>query len=184
MSAFPSRHLAGAVVFAVGLLGLVVFGSWIAGLFDSTSEDSLTISQSQPHDGADAGRTVIITPLPDAGKLECGACGVVTSMRLIAVAADTAVRGTVGGAVVGSHIGNLLGGVRGQELFGLLGAIAGLSGGAAVRSDIRYETTIRFDNGSNHVFVAASRPQWRTGDRVRVIEGAIHAFSMEAPEPS
>lgn len=170
------------VVFVIGLLGIVVFGGWIAGFFDGTSEEPLTVSQALPHGGAGAGRTIIIAPLPDAEDLKCGACGVVTSMRLVAVADDSTMHGTVGGAVVGGSIGNLLGGVRGQELFGLLGAIAAMGGGAAVRSDLRYETTIRFDNGSNRMFVAGSRPQWRTGDRVRVVEGSIQVFSMETPE--
>jgi len=40
-----------------------------------------------------------------------------------------------------------------------------------------YEIVIRFDDGSSRVIQQAAAPAWRSGDRVRVINGVIHANS-------
>ena len=36
-----------------------------------------------------------------------------------------------------------------------------------------YETTVRFDDGTTNVFSHAQQPNWKAGDKVRVVDGEI-----------
>jgi hypothetical protein len=38
-----------------------------------------------------------------------------------------------------------------------------------------YETTVRFEDGTTSVFSYAAEPTWKSGDKVRVVDGAILA---------
>ena len=165
--------------FLLALVGIVALGGWVLQAKVGTPAilpvDLLAPTASIVAD-ADK-RRILVVPSQRPIKLKCASCGVVMSMRLVAATDDAAVRNTVGNAVVGGMIGNLLGGARGQELFGWLGAIAATRNGVVLYPGIHYETTVRFDNGASRVFVNMTRPQWRSGDRVRVVEGTIQTFS-------
>jgi len=110
-------------------------------------------------------------------RAKCADCGVIESTRVVDTPGDTSVLGVVGGAVVGGVLGNQVGGGRGKDLATVAGAVGGAVAGneieKRVRSTQRYETTVRFDDGSTRVFAEASPPQWRTGDRIKVIGGVI-----------
>jgi hypothetical protein len=43
-----------------------------------------------------------------------------------------------------------------------------------VKSTTGYETTVRFDDGSTRVF-ASSTSNWRSGDKVKVVNGVIQS---------
>jgi outer membrane lipoprotein SlyB len=43
------------------------------------------------------------------------------------------------------------------------------------RSTKSYEITVRFDDGSSRVINDANPPTWRTGDKVKVINGVIQS---------
>lgn len=144
----PGRVVGPAVV--LGLLGLALAGWWWS---------------LPPNHGVGAVRTAA----PPDARLKCSGCGVVESTRIVVAT------GTAGGALVGGFLGTLLGGAYGRELLGAVGAYAG-SAGAGSGSRERHETTIRFDNGSTRVFDSSTPPQWRAGDRVRVVDGAIRVF--------
>lgn len=110
-------------------------------------------------------------------RARCADCGVIESTRVIDTPGDPSVLGTVGGAVFGGVLGNQVGGGRGKDLATVAGAVGGAVAGneieKRIRSGKRYETTVRFDDGSTRVFGEASQQQWRTGDRVKVIDGVI-----------
>lgn len=176
--------LLGTIVFMLAVVGIVGLGGWLLQTLVSTILHIDLLAPMAPTAPtapmvADTDKRILVVPSQRPTNFKCTSCGVVVSMRLVTAADDAAVRNMMGNAVVGGMIGNLLGGARGQELFGWLGAIAAIRNGGVLQPSIRYETTVRFDNGSSRVFVSMMRPQWRDGDRIRVAEGAIQAFSPE-----
>lgn len=94
-------------------------------------------------------------PLARAAATVCGVCGVVDRVREVEPAPRQALEGSrAEGAVI------------------LLAAL----GGAARRNAWparTYETSVIHDDGSVRVLRDTSAPQWKSGDRVRVIKGRV-----------
>ncbi|MEK6245260.1 MAG: hypothetical protein AABM33_12275 [Pseudomonadota bacterium] len=94
-------------------------------------------------------------PRARAAATSCGVCGVVERMREVEPAPGQALEGSrAEGAVI------------------LLAALGGASRPNA-RSARIYETSVIHDDGSVRVLRDTSAPQWKTGDRVRVIKGRV-----------
>ena len=55
------------------------------------------------------------------------------------------------------------------------GAVAGNEIEKRVKSTKSYEITVRFDDGTNRVITEANPPSWRSGDKVKVINGVIQS---------
>lgn len=121
------------------------------------------------------------TPAPGARNAvpnpTCSECGVIESTREIDSPGGGGLYGIVGGAVVGGILGNQVGSGRGKDLATVAGAAGGAVAGNEVEKRVRssksYETTVRFDDGSTRVFSETSQAQWRSGDRVKVVDGVI-----------
>ena len=54
-------------------------------------------------------------------------------------------------------------------------ALAGNEVEKRVKSGKSYEITVRLEDGSNRVINEANAPSWRTGDRVRIVNGVIQS---------
>ncbi|MDP1524958.1 MAG: hypothetical protein Q8M20_04060 [Rhodocyclaceae bacterium] len=163
--------------FMLAVAGVVALGAWLLQIVVSATA-ILPIDLLVPV-VVDTDKRILVVPAQPLTQLNCASCGVVVSMRLVTAIDGAAVRNPVGSAVFGSMIGNLMGGTRGQELFGWLGAIAAIRNGEVLHPGMYYETTIRFDDGGTRAFVNITRPQWRDGDQVRVVEGAIQTFRSD-----
>ncbi len=105
----------------------------------------------------------------------CNVCGVVEVVRELQLAGAPAGTGIV-------HIGMTVpasslqtGGGHGEGaviLLGLLGgAVAGSANGAGPAR--AYETAVRLEDGSVRLLRDARAPDWKPGDRVKVIKGRI-----------
>jgi len=109
----------------------------------------------------------------------CAECGVVESVREIETKGEGSGIGAVGGAVVGGVIGHQIGDGRGQDIATVVGAVGGAVAGHEIEKRVNttksYEITVRFQDGSSRVIHEASAPSWRTGDRVKVINGVIQS---------
>lgn len=113
-----------------------------------------------------------ISPLTEGGavvRARCGNCGVIESTWVVDASGNSDMFDSVGGAVVCGALGNHVGGGRGKDLLPVVGA---MGAGSRARSCKRYETTVRFDDGSIRVF-GEINPRWQTGDRVKVMNGVI-----------
>ena len=112
-------------------------------------------------------------------RVKCAECGVIESMREIDVRGDGTGLGAVGGAVVGGVLGHQVGSGRGNDAATVLGAVGGAVAGNQIekhaRSTKSYEITVRFGDGSSRVINEANPPTWRTGDKVKVINGVIQS---------
>jgi len=109
----------------------------------------------------------------------CGNCGNIESVRAIKQRAQGSGLGAAGGAVVGGLLGNQIGGGHGRQLATVAGAIGGAVVGNQVEGNMKattsYEIRVRLDDGTLRTFHQNSQPQWRSGDRVRIVKGRLRA---------
>lgn len=109
----------------------------------------------------------------------CGNCGRVESVHAVQSQADPSGVGVVGGAVVGGLLGNQIGGGHGRQLATVAGAVGGAVVGNQVEGNMKattsYEIRVRLDDGTLRTFHQSSEPQWRSGDRVRIVKGRLRA---------
>lgn len=112
-------------------------------------------------------------PVRAAPAPTCQTCGVVESVREIAVRGNASGLGAAGGAVVGGLLGNQVGGGSGKQAMTVVGAIGGALAGNQIEKQARatssYETTVRMDNGSSRTMTQATQPVWHDGDQVRIV---------------
>jgi outer membrane lipoprotein SlyB len=115
----------------------------------------------------------------DTQSTWCGNCGNIESIRQIKTRAQGSGVGAAGGAILGGLLGNQLGGGHGRQLATVAGAVGGAVVGNQVegnmKADVSYEIRVRLDDGTLRTFHQHSVPPWRTGDRVRIVKGALHS---------
>lgn len=108
----------------------------------------------------------------------CESCGQVENIREIKHAAKTSGVGIAAGAVIGGLLGNQIGSGNGR----ILGTVAGAAGGGYAGNEVEkrthtttsYEVVVRMENGRVREF-PQSASNWRVGDRVRVVNGALRS---------
>jgi len=109
----------------------------------------------------------------------CNNCGVIESINEVNTRASGSGVGAAGGAVVGGLLGNQVGGGHGKELATVLGAVGGAVAGNQIEGSVRatrsYNIVVRLDNGKTHTVHQSAAPNWRQGDRVRVVNGSLRA---------
>jgi outer membrane lipoprotein SlyB len=102
---------------------------------------------------------------------------VVESVQEIAQPGEGSGVGAVAGGVVGGLLGNQIGKGRGNTVATVAGAVGGAVAGHQiekhVKKTVRYDITVRMEDASTRVVSTDSAPAWRTGDRVRVIDGRL-----------
>jgi outer membrane lipoprotein SlyB len=109
----------------------------------------------------------------------CNSCGQVESVRTVQTAAKPSGVGVVGGAIVGGLLGNQIGGGTGRSVATVAGAVGGGYAGNEIEKRTRtattYQVRVRMENGTVRNFPFNNAPQWREGDRVRVVDGYLRA---------
>ena len=171
----PLMWIAGIAIILFSIVGIAAFMGWIP------------ISIGNPGDKAEPSSTVGTkahkAPTQVASntrtKATCAGCGVIQSTRVIVQPGDGGAIGIVGGAVVGGLLGNQVGGGRGKDIATVAGAVGGAVAGNEIEKRVdttkRYEIVVRFDDGSSRTFTETNPTSWRTGDRVKVVNGEIHS---------
>ena len=110
----------------------------------------------------------------------CSNCGVIEAIHEVNTRAEGSGVGAAGGAVVGGLLGNQVGGGHGKQLATVLGAVGGAVAGNQIEGSVRatrsYNIVVRLDNGKTRTVHQSAAPNWRQGDRVRVVNGALRAI--------
>lgn len=110
----------------------------------------------------------------------CGNCGVIEAIHEVNTRAEGSGVGAAGGAVVGGLLGNQVGGGHGRQLATVLGAVGGAVAGNQIEGSVRatrsYNIVVRLDNGKTRTVHQSAAPNWRQGDRVRVVNGGLRAI--------
>jgi outer membrane lipoprotein SlyB len=118
------------------------------------------------------------SPKPAARKTTAiGQLAVVESVREVKAPGEAKGVGAVAGGVAGGVLGHKLG--KGKGLVTVIGAAGGAIAGhqieKQVRADKRWETTVRFGDGTQRTLTSEAQPAWRAGDRVRMVNGELRA---------
>lgn len=115
-----------------------------------------------------------VTPPPPS---ICTECGVVESVREVAVVPKGSGGGAVAGGLLGGLIANQIGKGATRDIATVLGAVGGAYAGnhieKSVKESKRYEVLVRFDDGSTRNFSSETAPAWQSGDRVKLQNGAL-----------
>lgn len=118
-------------------------------------------------------------PVAEPPRPVCYDCGVIQSVRQIEKKGEGSGLGAVAGGVAGGVLGHQTGGGRGKGVMTVLGALGGAVAGHEIEKNVKkvvkYEIAIRFEDGSSRVITQDAAPTWRSGDRVRVVNGVIAA---------
>lgn len=132
--------------------------------------DPTTVSSAPPVPASETGRTVPIL---------CRDCGVIEAINETEKNGEGSGLGAVAGGVVGAIAGKQVGGGRGRTAMSVLGAIGGAVAGNQIEKHARsvknYDITIRFEDGTTRTLSQTTPPSWRTGDRVRLVNGVIQS---------
>jgi outer membrane lipoprotein SlyB len=128
---------------------------------------------------AAAGTVAAQTPSPQAaplpGTAPCATCGVVESVRYVEKQGDASGVGLVAGGVVGGVLGHQIGSGRGNTAATILGAGAGAYAGNQVEKNAKKKTywvvDVRLDNGAQKSITSSSKPAFKQGDRVKIVDG-------------
>ena len=106
---------------------------------------------------------------------DCPDCGVVRSVRLVETRGSASGVGAVAGGVMGGVIGHQFGSGRGNTAATIAGAGAGAYAGHQVEknrnSKSSWNVAVTMQNGTTRNFTFANKPQFRSGDRVRTVDG-------------
>jgi outer membrane lipoprotein SlyB len=136
------------------------------------------VPESQPLQRETAYRPLQVAAAAPA-KNGCTHCGNVESIRAIDTRAQGSGLGAAGGAILGGLLGNQVGGGHGRQLATVAGAVGGAVVGNQVEGNMKashsYEIRVRLDDGHTRTFHQQNAPGWRQGERVRVVNGALHS---------
>ena len=123
----------------------------------------------------------VVPPPPPIVAAICRECAVIEEVREVEKAGQASGAGAVGGAVVGGVVGHQMGGGRGKDFATILGALGGGLAGNAIEKNakktVEYQIVIRYEDGTKGLFTQVTPPSWRSGDKVKVINGVIQGRS-------
>jgi outer membrane lipoprotein SlyB len=182
-SIHPVAWAAGIAVILVSLVGIGAMTGLIPTSMGNQSEPAIDTkapavrarSTSAPVP-APVAKT---TPAPARVAAKCMDCGVIESVREVTTKGEGSGLGAVGGAVAGGLLGNQVGSGRGQDAMTVVGAVGGAVAGHQIEKHVKstksYAVTIRLDDGTSRVITEANAPTWRSGDKVRIVNGSIQS---------
>lgn len=171
--------IAGTAVTVFSAAGIAAIMGWIPTSTGSSGEGAVVAKQPAFARAHAAPTHAASNTSSMFAKTRCTECGVVESVREIETKGEGSGVGAVGGAVVGGVLGHQVGNGRGQDIATVLGAVGGAVAGNEVEKRVKsgksFEITVRLDDGSSRVIHEASVTSWRSGDRVKVINGVIQS---------
>ena len=118
-----------------------------------------------------------VPPPPPVVAAICRECAVIEDVREVEKAGQASGGGAVAGAVIGGVLGHQVGGGRGKDVATVLGAIGGGVAGHQIEKNVKttkeYQIVVRYEDGTQGLFTQDTPPNWRPGDKVKIINGAI-----------
>src|SRR5438874_10016550 len=164
----PLLWIAGIALIMFCGLGVAAMMGWIGGSTAKTAEPS-------PISKLDKARA------PHTAAKLCLECGIVQSVHEVDTKGKGSGAGAIGGAVVGGVVGHQVGEGDNRKIGAVVGAVAGGLLGNEIEKEVRttksFEVTVRLDDGSSRVVSEATASPWHVGDKVKIINGVLHANS-------
>ena len=192
-SKFPSplMWITGIAIILFCAAGIAAIMGWIPTSLGRPSDGVALVTPEKPqasaarpsaaktHSVAESRAAPVPAPIAVPAHARCAECGVIESTREVETKGEGSGIGAVGGAVVGGLLGSQVGGGRGKQVATVIGAVGGVVAGNEIEKRVKstkgYEVIVRLDDGSSRVMHEASAPTWRTGDHVKIVDGAIRS---------
>src|SRR3954469_317472 len=169
--------IAGSALIIFCVVGTAAFMGWLPSSTGGTANGATAETAVAPTPAA--AKRHAAPAQTRAVTARCADCGVIESTREIDTRGEGTGLGAVGGAVVGGVIGHQVGSGRGNDVATVAGAMGGAFAGNQIEKQVKstksYEVTIRLDDGSRRVITEANPPTWRSGDKVKVVDGVIRS---------
>ena len=107
----------------------------------------------------------------------CLNCGTVDSIRVVEQAGEASGVGMIAGGVLGGLLGHQIGQGRGNTAATIAGAAGGAYAGHQVEKNVkkgtRYDISVRMDDGTQRTVSYDVEPGFRTGDKVKLVDGKL-----------
>lgn len=174
----PLAWIAGFAVILFSVAGIALIMGWIPSSIGGDVEGSAPeAAQPALSSKAKTPTAKVAGSAPAAAR--CSNCGVIESVREVSAAGEGSGLGAAGGAVVGGLLGHQVGGGSGKQIATVVGAVGGAVAGNEVEKRVKstrsYDITVRLDDGSVRVLSETNPPSWRSGDHVKIVDGAIRS---------
>ncbi len=141
--------------------------------------DSASATHKKAPAGSSARQSVNEPTRVASAPRVCNNCGRIESVNAIEQKGEGSGLGAVAGGVIGGVLGNQVGGGTGRTVATVVGVGAGALAGneveKRVKKTVRYDVVVRLENGTSRTFSYQTEPALRTGDKVKIVEGAIVA---------
>ena len=112
-----------------------------------------------------------------AAPQPCTNCGTVDSIRVVEQAGEGSGVGMIAGGVLGGLLGHQVGQGRGNTAATIVGAAGGAYAGHQVEKNVkkgtRYDVSVRMDDGTMRTDSYDTEPGFKTGDKVKFIDGKL-----------
>ncbi|MCE9640810.1 MAG: glycine zipper 2TM domain-containing protein [Betaproteobacteria bacterium] len=117
---------------------------------------------------------------PPAAQPLCTTCGMVDSIRTTEKPGEGSAVGLIAGGVLGGLLGHQVGQGRGNTAATIVGAAGGAYAGHQIEKNVkkvlRYDVSVRMDDGNMRSVSYDVEPGFRTGDKVRFIDGRLTRY--------
>jgi outer membrane lipoprotein SlyB len=165
---------AAASVMVVSLVGAAAIGGLLPNARSDKAEPP--VHRSMPATGA----ALHDAPGLASGDSVCASCGTVESVHAVEQKGSATGLGAVAGGLTGAVVGNQMGRGNGNTAMTILGAAGGAFAGNEIERNVKhrysYRVTVRMDDGSFRTVSQSNAPAVASGERVRVVNGAVVAL--------
>jgi outer membrane lipoprotein SlyB len=162
---YPSLIIAAFSVTLLSLTGVAALTGYLPG----------ANAKQEASQSADARKTGDLRN--DKLAAACVNCGTVESVRLVEHKGSGSGLGAVAGGVAGALIGNQFGGGSGRTVMTIAGAGGGAYAGNEIEKNVNktsaYQIKVRMEDGSLRTLSQRDVPSVKSGDHVRISNGAI-----------
>jgi outer membrane lipoprotein SlyB len=138
-----------------------------------------TASEAPKRTAHEPTRVASAPPAPAPAPRVCSNCGSVETVNVIEQQGEGSGLGAVAGGVAGALLGNQIGGGSGRKIATVAGAAGGAYAGHQIEKHVkttkRYDVVVRMEDGSVRTFPYETEPAFRSGERVKVVEGRLVA---------
>lgn len=116
-------------------------------------------------------------PEKKAATHVCQDCGTITAIHAVEQEGEGSGLGAIAGGVAGAVLGHQVGGGTGKDLATIAGAAGGAYAGHQIekkmKKTVRYDITVKMENGKHRTVSQKEAPAFAVGDKVKIVDGIL-----------
>ena len=107
----------------------------------------------------------------------CQSCGTITAINTVEQEGEGSGLGAIAGGVAGAVLGHQVGGGTGKDIATIAGAAGGAFAGHQIekkmKKTVRYDITVKMENGEHRTVSEKEAPALAVGDKVKIVDGML-----------